>query len=61
MTENVWWERKVVMLALVDMGVEEKEDVFARSLTDDKVIQHFVLKRNIPTNPTGLWGRVRIY
>ena len=34
---------------------------YVHTLTDDKVIQHFVLKRNIPTNPTGLWGRMRIY
>lgn len=33
MTENVLWERKVVMPTLVDVGIEEKEDVFARSIS----------------------------
>ena len=29
---------------------------YVHTLTDDKVVQHFVLKRNIPTTPTGLVG-----
>lgn len=29
---------------------------YVHTLTDDKVVQHFVLKRNVPTSPTGLLG-----
>lgn len=29
---------------------------YVHTLTDDKVIQHFVLKRNVPTSPIGLIG-----
>ena len=29
---------------------------YVHTLTDDKVVQHFVLKRNIPTTPSGLVG-----
>ena len=29
---------------------------YVHTLTDDKVVQHFVLKRNIPTTPAGLVG-----
>lgn len=29
---------------------------YVHTLTDDKVIQHFVLKRNVPTSPIGLLG-----
>lgn len=29
---------------------------YAHSLKDDKVVQHFVLKRNVPTTPAGLVG-----
>ncbi len=34
---------------------------YVHTLTDDKVIQHFVLKRNIPTYPSGLRGQVLLY
>lgn len=29
---------------------------YVHTLKDDKVVQHFVLKRNVPTSPTGLLG-----
>lgn len=29
---------------------------YVHTLTDDKVVQHFVLKRNVPTSPIGLLG-----
>ncbi|MBP9990651.1 MAG: glycoside hydrolase family 2 [Bacteroidales bacterium] len=34
---------------------------YVHTLTDDKVIQHFVLKRNIPTYAAGLRGGVYLY
>ena len=29
---------------------------YVHTLTDDKVIQHYILKRNVPTTPAGLVG-----
>lgn len=34
---------------------------YAHTLTDDKVVQHFVLKRNIPTSPAGLLEPVMLW
>ena len=29
---------------------------YIHSLTNDKVIQHYIFKRNVPTTPAGLLG-----
>ena len=29
---------------------------YVHSLTNDKVIQHYIFKRNVPTTPAGLLG-----
>lgn len=34
---------------------------YARTLADDKVVQHFVLKRNLPTVPAGIAGPVKFW
>lgn len=34
---------------------------YVHTLVDDKVIQHFVIKRNVPTSPLGLQGMVSLY
>lgn len=34
---------------------------YVHTLTGDKVIQHFVLKRNVPTTPTGLINQVTLW
>lgn len=34
---------------------------YVHTLTDNNVIQHFVLKRNVPTTPAGLVGRVTLW
>lgn len=34
---------------------------YVHTLTDDKVVQHYVIKRKVPTTPTGLVGPVMFY
>ena len=34
---------------------------YVHTLNDNKVIQHYVLKRNVPTTPTGLIGQVTLW
>jgi hypothetical protein len=34
---------------------------YVHTLTDDGVVQHFVLKRNVPTTPAGLLGPVSYF
>ena len=40
----------------IEIRVTTTLNNYVHTLTDDKVIQHFVLKRNVPTTPTGLIG-----
>ena len=40
----------------IEIRVTTTLNNYVHTLTDDKVIQHFVLKRNIPTTPAGLEG-----
>jgi len=44
----------------IEIAVTTRLNNYARSLTEDKVVQHFVLKRNIPPCPTGLIGPVAL-
>ena len=40
----------------IEIRVTTTLNNYVHTLTDDKVIQHFVLKRNVPTTPSGLIG-----
>ena len=40
----------------IEIKVTTTLNNYVHTLTDDKVIQHFVLKRNVPTTPAGLVG-----
>lgn len=40
----------------IEIRVTTTLNNYVHTLTDDKVIQHFVLKRNVPTTPAGLVG-----
>ena len=40
----------------IEIRVTTTLNNYVHTLTDDKVIQHFVIKRNVPTTPAGLLG-----
>lgn len=40
----------------IEIRVTTTLNNYVHTLTDDKVIQHYVLKRNVPTTPAGLLG-----
>ena len=40
----------------IEIKVTTTLNNYVHTLTDDKVIQHFVIKRNVPTTPAGLVG-----
>ena len=40
----------------IEIRVTTTLNNYVHTLTDDKVIQHFVIKRNVPTTPAGLVG-----
>ena len=42
----------------IEIKVTTTLNNYVHTLTDDKVIQHFVFKRNVPTTPAGLVGPV---
>ena len=45
----------------IEIKVTTTLNNYAHTLTDNGVIQHFVLKRNVPTTPAGLVGPVMFY
>lgn len=45
----------------IEIKVTTTLNNYVHSLTDNKVIQHFVIKRNVPTSPAGLVGQVLLW
>ena len=45
----------------IEIKVTTTLNNYVHTLTDDKVIRHFVFKRNVPTTPAGLLGSVRLW
>ena len=45
----------------IEIKVTTTLNNYAHTLTDNGVVQHFVLKRNVPTTPAGLVGPVMFY
>ena len=45
----------------IEIKVTTTLNNYVHTLTDNKVVQHFVLKRNVPTTPAGLVGPILFY